>query len=205
MNERSRTTPRSRAARRITGSTIGHDPEAAERFYRDHVETVQRFIARRVASPELAADLTADVFLAAIQAASTYDPTCGSERPWLLGIARHLVADSYRTAAIERRANTAIIGSDLLDQDDYARVHERLDAESTARGLYARIQSLPEPERAVLELVAVDDLTVTEAALTLGISTVAARVRLHRARRRLAAEADESLAAPDLRLMEGQA
>jgi RNA polymerase sigma-70 factor (ECF subfamily) len=191
--------------RRVAGSAIGHDSEALERFYRDHIETVQRFIARRVASPDLAADLTADVFLAAIQAASTYDPTCGNERSWLLGIARHRVADSYRTAASEQRANTAIIGRDLLDQDDYARVHERLDAESAARGLYARIQSLPEPERAVLELVAVDDLTVTEAALTLGISTVAARVRLHRARRRLAAEADASRATSDLRLMEGRA
>lgn len=194
MNERSR-----------TGSAIGHDPEALERFYREHVETVQRFIARRVASPELAADLTADVFLAAIQAASTYDAARGNETSWLLGIARHRVADSYRSAAIEQRANSAIIGSRLLDQDDYARVHERLDAESTARGLYKRIQSLPEPERSVLELVAVDDLTVTEAALTLGISTVSARVRLHRARKRLAAEASATRAAPDLLLMEGRA
>lgn len=194
MSERSR-----------TGSAIGHDPEALERFYRQHVETVQRFIARRVASPELAADLTADVFLAAIQAASTYDPARGNETPWLLGIARHRVADSYRAAAIEQRANTAIIGSRLLDQDDYARVHERLDAESTARGLYERIQSLPGPERSVLELVAVDELTVTEAALTLGISTVTARVRLHRARKRLAAETSATTAAPDLLLMEGRA
>ena len=205
MSERSRRTPSSRADGHAEGNPIGHDPVALEGFYREHIETVQRFIARRVASPELAADLTADVFLAAIQAAPTYDPTRGNERSWLLGIARHRVADSYRAAAIEQRANSAISASDLLDQDDYVRVHERLDAESTARGLYRRIQSLPEPERAVLELVAVDDLTVTEAALALGISTVAARVRLHRARRRLAAGVDESRAATDLRLMEGRA
>jgi len=40
-------------------------------------------------------------------------------------------------------------------------------------------------ERAVLELVALDGLTVGEAARALGIGSVAARVRLHRARRLL--------------------
>ncbi|MFE6988946.1 sigma factor-like helix-turn-helix DNA-binding protein, partial [Streptomyces pharetrae] len=42
-----------------------------------------------------------------------------------------------------------------------------------------------EGERAVLELIAVDQLTLTEAAAALGIRQVTARVRLHRARRAL--------------------
>ncbi|WP_274535760.1 RNA polymerase sigma factor [Streptomyces sp. CB02009] len=45
------------------------------------------------------------------------------------------------------------------------------------------MSALPSSQRAVLEMVAVDGLTVTEAAAALRISTVAARVRLHRARR----------------------
>ena len=51
---------------------IGRDPTAFEAFYRDNVEAVQRFIARRVDDPHLAADLTADVFLAVIEASDTY-------------------------------------------------------------------------------------------------------------------------------------
>ena len=47
---------------------IGRDPTAFEAFYRDNVEAVQRFIARRVDDPHLAADLTANVFLAVIEA-----------------------------------------------------------------------------------------------------------------------------------------
>ena len=47
---------------------------------------------------------------------------------------------------------------------------------------------LPEAERAVLELVAIDELTVAEAAAAAGVRPVAARVRLHRARRKLRAE-----------------
>ena len=43
--------------------SIATDPDAFEVFYREHLETVQRFVARRVADPQLAADLTAEVFL----------------------------------------------------------------------------------------------------------------------------------------------
>jgi hypothetical protein len=51
---------------------ITSDPDAFDRFYRRHVEAVQRFVARRVDDPYLAADLTADVFVAAIESAGSY-------------------------------------------------------------------------------------------------------------------------------------
>jgi RNA polymerase sigma-70 factor (ECF subfamily) len=47
---------------------------------------------------------------------------------------------------------------------------------------------LSEDERAVMELVAIDDLKVAEAAAAAGVRPVTARVRLHRARRKLRAE-----------------
>ena len=46
--------------------SIGTDPAAFTEFYRAHVDQVTRFVTRRVADPHLAADLTAEVFLAAI-------------------------------------------------------------------------------------------------------------------------------------------
>ncbi|HEX3617396.1 MAG TPA: RNA polymerase sigma factor [Solirubrobacteraceae bacterium] len=176
-----------RPSNRTRGGAIARDPEAFEAFYREHIDALQRFIARRVGTPEAAADVAADVFLAAIQAADSYDPSAGPVKAWLFGIARHRIADSYRAAERESRATAALVGRELLDADDLARIHERLDAEATARELYQRLGSIPEPERAVLELVALDDLTVAEAAGALQITTVAARVRLHRARRRLGA------------------
>ena len=48
---------------------ITSDPDAFESFYRQHVEAVQRFVARRVADPYLVADLTAGVFVAVIESA----------------------------------------------------------------------------------------------------------------------------------------
>jgi len=164
---------------------IASSPEAFERFYRENVEGVQRFVARRVDDPYLAADLTADVFVAAIESAGSYTRRRGEPVAWLFGIARNVVADEWRRTAKERRTTERIRGRDLVAEDDLAAMHERIDGESAARALYYELDGLPEGERAVLELVAIDGISVDAAGRAHGISGVAARVRLHRARRRL--------------------
>jgi RNA polymerase sigma factor (sigma-70 family) len=164
---------------------ITSDPDAFERFYREHVEAVQRFVARRVDDPHLAADLTADVFVAVIESAGSYRRSRGEPVAWLFGIARNVVADEHRRTARELRAAARVRGRELLDEDDLVALHERIDAESAARSLYQEMVGLSGKEKAVLELVALDGLTVGEAGRVLRIGSVAARVRLHRARRLL--------------------
>jgi RNA polymerase sigma-70 factor (ECF subfamily) len=164
---------------------IATDRDAFERFYRRHVEAVQRFVVRRVDDPYLAADLTADVFVAAIESARSYRRSRGEPGAWLYGIARNVVAGERRRSAKELRAAAEIRGRELLDEDDLAALHRRIDGEAAARELYRELDELPEGERAVLELVALDGLSAGEAGRALGIGAVAARVRLHRARRRL--------------------
>jgi RNA polymerase sigma factor (sigma-70 family) len=161
---------------------IGHDLDAFEAFYRDHVEAIQRFVVRRVDDPHLAADLTAEVFLAAVDAAHTYRPDRGAPAPWLYGVARNVVSAERRRAAREARANARVVGSRFLDDDDIARMQERIDAEAKSRELHAALAMVADGERAVLELVALDGLSVADAAAVLGIRPVTARVRLHRAR-----------------------
>ncbi|MBO2450968.1 sigma-70 family RNA polymerase sigma factor [Actinomadura barringtoniae] len=165
---------------------VGRDPDAFEAFYRRHVEAISRFVARRVADPHTAADLTAEVFVAVIEFAHTYRPDLGSEIGWLYGVARNVLAAERRRAARELRVTGRVAGRRLVDADDIARLEERIDAESAARHTYEALAGLPEGVRAVLELIAVDGLTVTEAAGALGIRPVTARVRLHRARKVLA-------------------
>ena len=172
---------------------IASDPDAFERFYRQHVEAVQRFVARRVDDPYLAADLTADVFVAVIESAASYRRSRGEPAAWLFGIARNVVADEYRRKAKELRTAARIRGRELLDEDDVAALHERIDRESAARDLYRELTGLSAAERAVLELVALDGLSVGEAGHALGIGSVAARVRLHRARRRLEGRLDDHI------------
>jgi RNA polymerase sigma-70 factor, ECF subfamily len=164
---------------------IASDTDAFERFYREHVEPVQRFVARRVDDPYEAADLTADVFVAVIESAGSYRRSRGEPVAWLFGIARNVVAGERRRNAKELRTAARIRGRDLVDEDELAALHERIARESSARALYEEFGRLPSGERAVLELVALDGLSVGEAAQALGIAAVAARVRLHRARRRM--------------------
>lgn len=161
---------------------IGRDPDAFEAFYRTHLELVQRFVARRVTDPHLAADLTAEVFLAAIDASGSYRRDRGVPAAWLTGITRNVVATEFRRQATHRRAVRRISGRRLVDGDSLAAIEERIDAERDARRLYGALGHLARRDRALLELVMVDGLPVTEAAAVLGMKPGTARVRLHRSR-----------------------
>lgn len=167
---------------------IGTDPEVFEAFYRDHLDTVRQFVARRVADPELAADLTAAVFLAAMDRASSYRPDRGSPAAWLIGVARNVVADEFRNQFRQQRLQRRVAGQRVLDADSMERIEERIDAQRETRRLYAALATLKERDRALLELVAVDGLSVADAAAVLGLKPGAARVRLHRSRRALQAQ-----------------
>jgi RNA polymerase sigma-70 factor (ECF subfamily) len=164
---------------------IGTDPEAFEAFYRRHVRMVTGFVARRVVDPHVVDDLTTEVFLAAIEGAGRYRPKLGGEAAWLVGIARNVLAAERRRSARQTAKDLRAGGRRPLDGDDIARLEERIDAERAARHLMAAIENLPGGLRAVLELVDVDGLAVTEAAAVLKIRPGTARVRLHRARRLL--------------------
>jgi RNA polymerase sigma factor (sigma-70 family) len=165
--------------------SIGTDPAAFTEFYRAHVDEVTRFVARRVADPQLVADVTAEVFVAVIEAAARYRGSTGGPRTWLYGIARNVIAAEFRRSVREQRAESLVAGRRLLDADDVDRLMEKIDAFRQVRKLLVELRALPEGERAVLELVSVDGLSVAEAAAVLNIGQVAARVRLHRARRAL--------------------
>lgn len=164
---------------------IGHDPDAFEAFYRDHLEAVQRFVARRVDDAHLAADLTADVFLAAIDNAHTYAADRGPVVAWLYGVGRNTIAAEVRRRSRELHAARRISGHRLLDPASVARIEERIDAERESRRLYRALDGLSDDDRKLLEMVALDGLSVADAARSLGVKPATARVRLHRSRARL--------------------
>ncbi|MDX3103332.1 RNA polymerase sigma factor [Nonomuraea angiospora] len=167
---------------------ITTDPEAFDAFdalYRAHVDAVTRFLARRIDDPHTVADLVAEVFVAALDSSHTYRAERGGELAWLYGVARNILSAERRRAFKWARLTARISGSRLLEPDDLARMEEKIDAESAGRRALQAMAGLPKSERAVLELVAIDQLTVAEAAAALGIRQGTARVRLHRARRGL--------------------
>ena len=68
------------------------DEEAFAAFYRRHARPVAGFFMRRTGDGELAADLTAETFAAALASRRRFDPVKGPAVGWLYGIARHKLA-----------------------------------------------------------------------------------------------------------------
>jgi len=136
---------------------------------------VYGYLLRRCDGPEEAEDLTAETFLAAVDAVRRGTlPDAGV--PWLIGVARHKLLDHWRRRARDDRdleAVAALAGNAAEDP-----WNERLDAVA-ARATLAR---LPPPYRAALTLHYLDDLPVTEVAGALGRSVHATEALLVRAR-----------------------
>ncbi|WP_407840130.1 RNA polymerase sigma factor [Streptomyces sp. DSM 116496] len=171
--------------RHETGPPDLTTPEGFGAFYEDHIDAVLGFVTRRVADPHLAADLTADVFLAAMGSADAYRSHRGAPVAWLFGIARTVLSGHARGLARESGAPARLSGRRLLDAEDVAALEERIDAERAFRDLAERHAALSEPLRAALDLVVLDQLTPAEAARALGVTRATVRVRLYRARRAL--------------------
>ncbi|HZM78368.1 MAG TPA: sigma-70 family RNA polymerase sigma factor [Candidatus Limnocylindrales bacterium] len=166
-------------------AAIARGPGALAEFYRRHIGRITGMGVRRFADPEDVADFVAEVFVEVMRSATGFDPRRGKAVPWLCGLAGNVAADMHRKRFRRHDAENRLAGRLLLDADDYARVEERIDAASQTRLLYAALGRLPDPDRRLLELVAVDGLTPAQVAQALGISAVAARVRLMRSRARL--------------------
>ena len=174
------------SADRQTGiAAIAQRPDEFERFYREHLDTVRVYLARRVDDPGVVADLTADIFLRAIASAGCYREDLGPARAWLVGIARNTVADHHRRRVREAAALRRFSARELLDEDSTEHIVERICAQQDARELLASLSALPRSQREVVELVGIDQLSITEAAQVLRIKPGSARVRFHRARRAL--------------------
>ena len=166
-------------------ANIASGPDEFETFYREHLPFVRAYVARRLDDPFVVADLTADIFLRAIRSAAAYRPDLGPPRAWLTGIARHVLAHHRRVSALEDATVRRLSGRRWLDEDSAERIVQRIAAESEARALLASIAAIPTTLRSVVELVAVDGLSLTETAAVLGIHPGTARVRYHRARKLL--------------------
>ena len=165
------------------GSQDGHaSPDPVAAIYRRALPHVYGYLLSRCGSVSLAEDLTADTFMAAVAAARQPDP-----RPpditvaWLVGVARHKLADHWRRSVREQRTMAAAgpAAADALD-DPW---DEWLDTDAA----YAALRCLNAHQRAALTLRYLDGLPVAEVARHLGRSARATETLLARARTALRA------------------
>jgi RNA polymerase sigma-70 factor (ECF subfamily) len=165
------------------------DPlEEFEQVYLRNVDVLMAYFARRCRDPQTVADLTSETFVRAIDGFAGFDPSRGSDRAWLFGIAARVFARHCEQSASGRDAVARLGGRRPLALDEIEELAGRIDAEREGAGLMRRFAQLPAVERAAIELVDLDGLTPMEAAQALGVSRVAFRKRLSRARSRLRKE-----------------
>lgn len=154
-----------------------------------HFAAVRAYVVRRAGGAPVD-DALSEVFLVAWR---RLDSVPEDALPWLLGVARRVLANQRRGEA--RRA--ALIGR-LADALPRSRVAE--PAGDVFSSLGEAIATLSPPEREALLLVAWEGLEPRRAARVVGCTPAAFRARLYRARRRLDAELRES----PLRHLEGR-
>jgi len=165
---------------------------AFEEFYRRHVDATIRFATRRANRPSDVVDLVAAVWLEVVASLDRYDSTRGDALPWILGIAANLCATEHRRQAREREVVRRLGARRSLHEDDFERLEGAIDALSVAPALRESLSALPPAERAVAELVLLDELTPAEASEALGVRAAAVRMRLTRVRKKLRAVAEGS-------------
>jgi RNA polymerase sigma-70 factor (ECF subfamily) len=157
---------------------LQRQPELMGVLYERHAPAVFRYLARR-AGPPAAEDLLSEVFIAALSASSrVMAHDSGSALPWLYGIGLNVLHRHFR----HPRPAAGVTRDSGMDWDA---VDDRLDAWAERGRLRAALSVLTESDRELLLLVGWEGLSQAEAATALGISPGAARVRLHRARKRV--------------------
>jgi RNA polymerase sigma-70 factor (ECF subfamily) len=147
-----------------------NDREWLEAMWNDHAGKVYAYAARRVGR-DAADDVVADAFVVAWRNRASRP---SRELPWLYGVARRVIADRRRSG------------------ERFARLIDRLadDATRSADGervtAISALESLSEEDREVIMLSAWEGLDAAAAGRVLGITAPSYRMRLSRARRRLA-------------------
>jgi RNA polymerase sigma-70 factor, ECF subfamily len=152
---------------------VSEEQAQFEALFRETRAALLGYLTRR-APAEDAADLLADVYLVAWRRRADL-PRGEERRLWLFGVARRLVADHHRSAAVRADVEGAVVPVEPRGDDDPRGVAVR-----------AALETLGDLDRELVTLTTWEGLSPAEAARVVGITAGTARVRLHRARARLA-------------------
>jgi RNA polymerase sigma factor (sigma-70 family) len=158
------------------------DADAFALIYDRHAPEVLEWSRRRAGV--YAADLAAETFARAWLSRRRYrDHASGSALPWLLGIAGNVLNESLRKQRVEGQARLRLGLPERVQADPHLEaVEERLSlSEAVSRAL----ETLPERDRELLRLRAVQERPYREIAASLGCSPQAARLRVSRLLRQL--------------------
>jgi RNA polymerase sigma factor (sigma-70 family) len=146
-------------------------------FYRAHLDVVLAYCMVRVRNPEVAADLAAEIFAAALIARLRYRADRGTPTQWLFGIAANKIADAGRRGRVERHAQARLGMAEIQwSEDDLERV-AALAGEPEVSGMLAR---LPRDQREAVYARVVEEHSYEQIAIAHGVGEATARKRVSR-------------------------
>jgi RNA polymerase sigma-70 factor (ECF subfamily) len=148
------------------------------RLYDPALPQVYGYLLRRCGRREIAEELTSETFLAAAAAVQRRDQP-PVDVGWLIGVARHKLADHWRRQAREERGLHAV----ATDPTDQPGADDPWDAQLDALRADETLAALAPQHRLALTLRYLDDLPVAEVAELLGRTLHATEALLVRARR----------------------
>lgn len=154
------------------------DRSRFEAVYRRTYEQILGYAVRRCSSPEDAADVVAETYVIAWRRITEL-PDGEGGKLWLYGVARRVLANHRRS---ERRRLTR--HTELTDE--IAHLYAAPSHHSEQDGVGEAMDMLADSDRELLALTLWEGLDPGEIATVLGCSRNAARIRLHRARKRFA-------------------
>ena len=160
------------------GTDEGDDARRFTALYREHHLRVRDFARRRVGA-DLAQEVVAETFLVAWR---RLDDIPGVAIPWLYRVALYEIANLRRRQAKAVRLHGALREGGA----GTAREGETGDVTELARAVATAFVNLKPRDQEILRLAAWEQLTSSEGAAVLRCSVPAYRMRLHRARARLA-------------------
>ncbi len=168
------------------------DPEAFGSFFDRNYGIVVRYFGRRTACAHTAADLTAETFAAALGGLHRYNPTRGSGRAWLFGIASNEFKQWLRLGHVEARHRHRLGMLTMpVDGADLDRIEALIDLTWISERLRTALGLLSQPVAAAVVLRVVEGLPYAEVASRIGCSEVNARVRVARGLDRLSTLLEE--------------
>lgn len=155
--------------------------EAFGAFYERHAAPLLAFLVRRAGSSETGAELTAEVFAAALAALDRFDPDRAEPTAWLYGIARHKLADYQRTGYVEARARRRLgMPRRTLDDEDLERVEQLASLDVSAVIVRGALAELPPDQKAAVTARVIEEQDYNAISHQAGVSEGAVRQRVAR-------------------------
>jgi RNA polymerase sigma factor (sigma-70 family) len=155
------------------------NPDAFGPFYERHAQSLLNYLARRTGDTEVALDLTAEVFAAALASSDRYREEQAPPRAWLFGIANKKLAASRRRNAIDQAARRRMRMRRIEFSDEgIERVEEVIDASRS--GYLSGMDRLSPAERLAVKARVIDERDYADIAAEADDSEATIRQRVSR-------------------------